>query len=330
MPLPFIFAAAAAGYGIKKSLDAKDDFYRAKSINEKAQKKYDKASSKLEKSRNKAQKSMEKLGALKFSLYEGSMIPFVEALSRIKNIDFDNNMLLDTANILATTKDEFGEIKKTVIDMQDVVRGGVAAIGSGGLAGLAAYGGVGLLGTASTGTGIAGLGGVAYTNATLAWLGGGSLAAGGFGMAGGVVVLGGIVTAPVLAIGGKMLSSKAEAAKEDAYANLSKAELAAEEMKSASLATKGIQTRFQEIHNVLVALNEKFTPLSDEMQKLVMNHTDYQSYSEDDRKGVFMTVSLAKTIKNIMETPLIDEKGLVTSESRKALSNADKILEHLN
>ena len=46
--------------------------------------------------------------------------------------------------------------------------------------------------SASTGAAISGLTGVAATNATLAWLGGGALSAGGFGVAGGMAVLGGL------------------------------------------------------------------------------------------------------------------------------------------
>ena len=48
------------------------------------------------------------------------------------------------------------------------------------------------VGTASTGTAISSLSGVAARNATLAWLGGGTLAAGGLGIAGGAIVLGAI------------------------------------------------------------------------------------------------------------------------------------------
>lgn len=48
---------------------------------------------------------------------------------------------------------------------------------------------VGFWGTAGTGTAISTLSGAAATKATLAWLGGGTLAAGGFGVAGGAVVL---------------------------------------------------------------------------------------------------------------------------------------------
>jgi len=57
--------------------------------------------------------------------------------------------------------------------------------------------------TASTGAAIGSLTGAAATSATLAWLGGGSLAAGGLGVAGGALVLASIVTLPALiAVGG--------------------------------------------------------------------------------------------------------------------------------
>ena len=102
--------------------------------------------------------------------------------------------------------------------------------------------GVGLAGTASTGTAIATLNGVALTNATLAWLGGGSLAAGGLGVAGGMAILGGIVAAPVLAIGGMFLSSKAEVALEEARANASKAELIVEELKASEIKVRRLRS----------------------------------------------------------------------------------------
>lgn len=62
-------------------------------------------------------------------------------------------------------------------------------------------------GTASTGTAISSLSGVAATNAATAWLGGGALAAGGGGMAAGTVVLttipivGGVVAASAISYG---------------------------------------------------------------------------------------------------------------------------------
>jgi hypothetical protein len=57
-------------------------------------------------------------------------------------------------------------------------------------------------GVASTGTAISSLAGIAATNATLAWFGGGAMAAGGGGMAAGSFILGGIAIIPAIAVMG--------------------------------------------------------------------------------------------------------------------------------
>ena len=329
MPLPLILAGiaiAAGGYGVKKGIDAKSDFDAAKRLNGIAQEIFDSAKGELENSRSSTHKTMEKLGEAKYKIYENSIIPFVETFSKIKNINFDDKNLIDSHQLPAISKDELQEMKKTALALKEVFSGGITALGSGGLAGLAAYGGIGLLGTASTGTAIGTLSGVAATNATLAWLGGGSLATGGFGMAGGMAVLGGIVAGPVLAVGGMMLASKAEAAKEDAYANRNKAELAAEQMKSAVVVTEGIGKRFKEITSVLKKLNKTFIPMLTSMQELIESNTNYATFTEEDKKGVFITASIAKSLKNLLETQIIDNEGVLTSDSKKAIKTSKNIL----
>lgn len=77
---------------------------------------------------------------------------------------------------------------------------GSAVVGSGVQA--ATTGLVAKLGFASTGTAISQLSGAAARNSTLAWLGGGSLASGGAGMAAGTIVLGSLnVGAALLGVG---------------------------------------------------------------------------------------------------------------------------------
>jgi len=65
------------------------------------------------------------------------------------------------------------------------------------------------VGSASTGAAISGLSGAAATNATLAWFGGGALAAGGTGMAGGAAVLGGLFAIPLVFFAAKGSHKKA-------------------------------------------------------------------------------------------------------------------------
>jgi len=76
------------------------------------------------------------------------------------------------------------------------------------------------------------LSGIAAKNATLAWLGGGALAAGGKGIAGGLAVLGGIQLAPVFAVSGFVFASKARQNLENAKSNLSQAENLAATMEN--------------------------------------------------------------------------------------------------
>ena len=213
--------------------------------------------------------------------------------------------------------------------MKELLGGGVAALGGGALAGFGALGGVGMLASASTGTAIASLSGVAATNATLAWLGGGALSAGGFGMAGGMAVLGGIVAGPVLAVGGALMASKAETAKYDSYSNLDKATTAKEEMDSASVVLDGIYQRTVEFIDILEPLNEIFEEHIDTLEDIVDKSNDYRTYSQSEKEIVMITVSIAKTVKNICDAPVIDENGEITRKSKRVLKKAKRLTEKL-
>jgi hypothetical protein len=331
MPIPFIIAGvalAAGAYGVKKGFDAKSDFNDANETNEQAQRIYDGAARKLETTREKTQDSLRTLGELKFNLYQKKLIPFVAAFKKIHNIDFQHDAIEDELQ-LAVDQADMADIESATLKMTDIVSGGVMSLGTGGLAGLAAYGSVGLLASTAGGTAIGGLSGVAATNATLAWLGGGALSAGGLGMAGGAYVLGSIVAGPVLAVGGMMLASKAEEAKHNAYSNLSTARVAAEQMEIASVAAQGVHTRIKEIHQVLGKLEDTFEPLLDGLQSLVTHSPknwsgklDYMKLSKEDQVGIMVSMMMAKTIKNVLETPILDEQGLITEASGAVIDTA--------
>lgn len=86
---------------------------------------------------------------------------------------------------------------------------GVGSIAGGSLA-LGSWALVTACGYASTGIAISALSGVAATNATLAWFGGGAIAAGGAGMAGGIAVLGAVFAAPLVYLAAKGSHGKAK------------------------------------------------------------------------------------------------------------------------
>lgn len=106
----------------------------------------------------------------------------------------ERNRISGDYNLLSAKCSQLNSISNDINANGQVLLG--ASIG--GLAALGSWTLVSLVGTASTGTAIATLSGVAAHNATLAWFGGGALAAGGGGMAAGTVTLGVIFLAPIV------------------------------------------------------------------------------------------------------------------------------------
>jgi hypothetical protein len=155
---------------------------------------------------------------------------------------------------------------------------------------------VGTLGSASTGTAIATLSGAAASNATLAWLGGGALAAGGGGMAVGVVVLGGIVLLPALAIIG--IFNHIGANKKIA------------EISEAS--TKAIQViaTYKRTQLSLNALQRRGVELSDALQRATeVFEGQYRAASATLFPWLFLS-RLKRTLRHFFGRPFFDERDL--------------------
>lgn len=332
MPIPIILGgialAAAAGYGAKKGYDAIGDKKIADNINNEAKNIFDNARNELTKLKEETNIDLKKLGNLKMSIYQETLVDFIEIFSEIKNIDFENN--LDIGTDLNIDYGTILRIKDSVIEIKEMVGGGLAALGSGAAAGFGAFGAVGMLASASTGTAISGLSGIAATNATLAWLGGGALSVGGMGIAGGTAVLGGIVAAPVLAVGGFILATKAEEAKNNAYANLEKARAEVAQMNIAKISLRDLRANVQFTELVLYSLNNIFNTYIGKMESIVDFSNDYSKYSIENKKIIMTTASIAQTIKNICDTPIIDEDGNVTRKIKRVLEKANKFLIKLN
>lgn len=320
MPLPIILAGAAiaaGGYGVKKGFDAKKDLSRAKGINSEAERTYNQSKTSLKSAHDRAKSAMERTGRIKFNTYENLLIPFIDTFSNIKNLEFDGKGLESKSTEISESN--FIELTRVAIEMKDLVQGGLSAIGAGGLAGLAAYGSVGTLASASTGTAIGSLSGAAATNATLAWLGGGALSAGGMGVAGGTMILGSIVTGPVLAVGGMMMASKAGETLNEAKSNLEKAKLAAQEMKTATVATKAIRTRFAEVYKLIEELSVPLRQNLDNLYMITRRNNDYSSFSKSERETAYKTFQLAVSMKNIIEAPIINEDGSLNHETKSLI-----------
>src|SRR5207237_1109555 len=141
---------------------------------------------------------MQRLGELELRAYDGPIRDFVGLFERMKHVEL-SGLTYEDAPEFARSFDM--DVCKVDFSGVDALKGLAAGSTAGAAAGVITFAAVGTFASASTGTAITALSGAAATNATLAWLGGGTIAAGGAGVAGGMVVLGGIVAIPVLAIG---------------------------------------------------------------------------------------------------------------------------------
>lgn len=332
MPIPFIIAGAAAiagAYGAKKGYDAYQDNDTAKTYNRRAVEIFDEAQQELNQVRELTNDELEKLAKVKISLYQNEFKSFAKHYSAIQNINFKDNLeKYSGLNDFAT--EDLLEIQQNILSFSELTGGTLAAMGSGALAGVGAFGGAGMFAAASTGTAISSLSGVAATNATLAWFGGGSLATGGLGMAGGTAILGGIVAGPVLAVAGGMLAAKAEKAKFEAYANYDRAEADVENMKIAQVAVSGIYERTTEFSNIIIELYPYFKIYIKKLASIVSQEVDYSKYNDDAKKTVAECASIALTIKNICDTSIIDKNGEITILSKSIVKDSNDFIKKIN
>lgn len=298
MPFPALLvwgaAAGIAALGVKKGVDAYSDFDKAKSIGESAERKYKSSEKKLEENRKLTQKDLMALGELKAVVFTNQIKHLVDMQEKFKSKieGFDEKIFIEN----------LPDVKVQVERSTELVGGVSSGIASGALLSFGTYGAVGVFATASTGTAIGALSGVAATNATLAWLGGGSLAAGGFGMAGGMVALGGIALAPLLAIGGFVAAGKAEKAKTNAQKYAADVDVAVAKMDEVKVLLKGIRTAAAEQAAVINEAAKRF----DEVK--VNDMSDKNAF-----KRMFI---VGKALKQIIDIPVINSDGTANENLR--------------
>jgi hypothetical protein len=208
MPLPLILiplAIAAGAVGIGTGIHGGVKMNRANKKLKDAEKR-DKANQNRVESKNvSTSKVMDLLGNHEMEIL-ASFGTFSTLFERIKNKPTFAELKIGD---FALPKFDKKKIEDASVGASVLLGGlGGAALGTAGAfaASGATTAAVMALGTASTGTAISALSGVAATNATLAALGGGSIAAGGGGMALGSMVLGGATLGVGLLIGGVIFS----------------------------------------------------------------------------------------------------------------------------
>ena len=229
MPLPIILGglAAIAGavgigsgiYGVSKTMEANDTLNAAK-------KKHEKAVILFKEKNSEITALMDSIGKQEIEILK-SFSEFSDIIEKIQGrpvFKDINNSVLIVQNIDMQTLKDIAIGAESAVGLLSSVAAGVA----GGFAAAGATTTIATaIGTASTGTAISSLSGVALSDAVLACLGGGSLAVGGGGVALGSAVLGGLSLGIGLLIAGPIFgligSNQCDSAKE-AYEQAEKTE----------------------------------------------------------------------------------------------------------
>lgn len=311
MPLPLLIggvAAAAVAWSAKKGYDGFQTKSEAEDIQENATERYERAKQCFEKQNKQTAESLAKLGELQlqigkdFNAFKQIADELLNKIEQSQNKDLEISL---PEYRLAKIVD----LSLSATSYSAMLVGGGAA---GAAASFAAYGGVMALAAASTGTPISALGGAAAYNATMAALGGGSLATGGLGMAGGAMVLGAAAIAPVLAVAGFVYNKHAEKAMENASEYAYEVHQAVKKMK---LSFQYLSRTEQYVNNLAKELNRIYQVFRQYFDNLTAMNTLMKNGSINlDSVGDSILLSIdngyqiAAILTDIITTPLFKVK----------------------
>ncbi|GHR43417.1 hypothetical protein VN1261_10750 [Helicobacter pylori] len=183
-----------------------------------------------------------------------------------------------------------------------------------------AYTGVGMLASTAGGVAIAELSGVAATNATLAWLGGGVLSVGGFGMVGGMAVFGGLVAGPALAILGAMSADEMEEKLEKAKAYYSQVEKAVKKADAIIDQFQAIEKMAKLFTRQIAKFDALLFSLSQDAIATMKKHNyNHSLYSQEERDQLCVAVSTLMTLSAFLKVPIIDKDQKLQEKVQRAL-----------
>ena len=295
-----LLAIGSATYGAATGVGGVANMKKAEGKAQRARKRHEDAVKSLESRWDEVNQQAKEYGEFQLSVIQetvGAFVLFIEATGR--QAAMSDKEFLEGLEISVQQVEKY---KTAAIHAERYFKGGVSAVA----ASAAGYGGAMTLattvGVASTGTAISTLSGAAATNAMLAWFGGGSLAAGGGGMALGSMVLGGITLGPAIAIGGFVLGSEGEKALTKARKYKAEVKAAIAKIEAAQAFADQVERRITELWEILDTLNGQALK---GLQTLESQPFDRQRDAQ-----VFQQVALLiKSIADITQTPVLDTEG---------------------
>lgn len=294
------FGAAAAAKGLA-------DIQNARSIAKDARARHQASLVVLEAAQKPVHEHVAAHGVQQLQAVTGTLGRFADWIER--NQMAVNRLGHDPVDGVEVSVPELPAMKDEVKEVRRWISGGVAGGSAAVAAPHAALMGVSAFASASTGAAISSLNGAAAANATLAWLGGGSLAAGGGGMAAGQAVLGLVAAAPAAFIGGITVAVVGSKQKTSAKKYAADVDIACENIRTATDLMPKISERVTELSGVLRSLVDRADCAIGILEGL--------AFDPDLHPSQFSTaLQLVRAIREVVNTPLLDiETGKLTDVS---------------
>ena len=200
---------------------------------------------------------------------------------------------------------EFGSVRsKPTLDADTVawMRGALGSALTGTGVSATVTGAVGTYGVASTGAAISGLSGAAAESATLAALGGGSLASGGGGMALGATALNFAAIGPAILVSGFVIHGQGEKALTKAREYHARVEIALAELADTRSRLEAIRARVDELGELLSRLVGRSKEALDELES---EEFDPELHADRFRQAM----NLVMAVRDVASTGVIDGEG---------------------
>ncbi|WP_187910830.1 sortase [Helicobacter pylori] len=295
MPLPFILAGvalAAAGYGVKKGIDALDADCEADEFIKKAENLKEEAKRKVDSAQSSRNQALVRLGKKKLHVLSHTVSNFLVHFHR-----------LNRSRITIGTKDtDMQDIQKQVLGVRNLLN----QLNTNGIDGDSALGV------------IAGCGGLGASSFTAGAIMGGGLAASGLA---GMAVVGGLLAAPALAILGAISADEMEKKLDDAKAHYSKVEAA---VKKADVMIDNLQA-VRKVVDLFTRQITKFDALffslaQEAIATMKKHHYDISRYNQKEKDQLSVTVSTLMTLSAFLKVPIMDEHQKLNEKAKNALN----------
>ncbi len=293
MPLPFILAGvalAAAGYGVKKGIDALDADCEADEFIKKAEVLKEEATKKAESTQSDCKLAFARFSEKKLRVLSHSVSNFLDHFHQLKH----SRITIEGINMQ--------DIQRQVSDARNLLN----QLNANGIDGDSAPGVI---------AGCVGLGASSFTTGTI--LGGGLAASGLAGMA----VIGGLVAGPALAILGAVRADEMEKKREDAKAYLSQVKAAVKKADAMIDNIQAVRKMADLFTKQITKLDALFFSLSQDAIATMKKHNyDISRYNQKERDQLSVTVSTLMTLSAFLKVSIMDKHQKLNEKAQNALN----------